>query len=83
MNSDPVNIGKFVDYAGDIWKIVGINYLGDYDLERFESRSDGRTKIGTSCELELPDDHPHYAVLVGPEWMAAQICKLRRALLKK
>ena len=62
--SDPVHIGRRMHTAGYDWFIVGINYLGDYDLERYEHREDGRYKIGCSCVLGLPMDHPHYAFLL-------------------
>lgn len=78
--STPDNIGKWVDFGGDVWKIVAINYLGDYDLARFEMREDGRFKIGTSCRLGLIKFNPHYAVLVDDEWMSREIGSLRRRL---
>jgi len=78
--SDPINIGKWANFAGDVWTIVGINYLGDYDLERFEVREDGRYKIGSSCRLGLSQDHPHYAFLVDESWMAMEIADLRRRI---
>lgn len=82
MASDPENIGKWVDYGGDIWKIVGVNYLGDYDLERYEIREDCHYKIVSSCKLGLANDHPHFAFIVDMADMAAEIGQLRRAISK-
>jgi hypothetical protein len=62
MMTDP-NIGQRVSFAGREWVIVGVNYLGDYDIECFEERPGGRYKIGSTCVLDLPPDHPHYAAI--------------------
>jgi hypothetical protein len=59
------HIGKSVYWAGREWKIVGIDYLGNYDLERFEERHDGRYRIGGNCRFGLPEEHGHYARLIG------------------
>lgn len=64
---DPANIGRCVRFAAHDWRIVGINYLGDYDVERFEVRDGERIKIGSSCVLGLPANHGHYAVLLGDQ----------------
>ena len=60
----PENIGRRMRWAGREWTVEGVNYLGDYDLVRFEDRPDGRYKIGGSCTLGLPKEHPHYAELI-------------------
>jgi hypothetical protein len=61
---DPANIGRRVLWAGYEWKIVGINWLDNYDIVRYEQREDGRYKIGAGCVLGLKKDHPHYACLL-------------------
>ncbi len=57
--SRPENIGRTILFWGESWKIYGINYLGDYDIERTDSRGKRRS----SCRLGIPSWHPHYAVL--------------------
>jgi hypothetical protein len=58
--------GRQVEYWGDTWTITGKNYLGDWDLERFEMRTDGRFKITSSISSEiLPEAHGHFARLVS------------------
>lgn len=59
----PANIGRRVRHWGREWKIIGINYLGNYDIERYEHRDNGTYRIESSCVLGLPVEHPHYAVL--------------------
>jgi hypothetical protein len=54
------NVGRKVRFGGSVWVIVGINYLGDYDIER----DDPRGKVMSSCVLGLPEWHPHFASLV-------------------
>lgn len=51
-------IGRKVIFAGSEWRIAGINYLGDYDIEREGGRS------RSTCVLGLPSWHPHFASLV-------------------
>jgi hypothetical protein len=58
--------GRQVEYWGEIWTISGQNHLEDWDVERFETRSDGRYKIMSSISSEvLPETHGHFARLVG------------------
>lgn len=58
--------GRQVDYWGDTWTVTGKNYLGDWDVERFEMRPDGRFKITSSISSEvLPEAHGHFARLVS------------------
>lgn len=61
--TNPSNIGKQVFFNGREWTIIGINWLGSYDIERFENRPDGRYRIESTCVLGLPADHGHYAYL--------------------
>ena len=60
------NVGRSVDFGGHAWTITGVNYLGNYDIERTESREDGDYKVRTSCVLGLPPEHPHYASIRQP-----------------
>lgn len=73
---DPVNIGRDVNYWGNVWKIIGLNYLGDYEVVRFEDRPNGRCRIRSSCVLGLPQDHPHYAELVPMSLVATEVDQL-------
>jgi hypothetical protein len=58
--------GRQVDYWGEMWTVTGMNYLGDWDVERFEMRPDGRVKITSSISSEvLPETHGHFARLVS------------------
>jgi hypothetical protein len=58
--------GRQIDYWGDIWTVTGKNYLGDWDVERFEARPDGRYKITSSISAEvLPETHGHFARLLS------------------
>ena len=54
------HVGREVMYWGQRWEITGINYLGDYDIER----TDKRGLVKSSCILGLPTWHPHFASLV-------------------
>jgi hypothetical protein len=55
-------IGRQVHYWGRTWTVVAKNYLGDWDVERFELRDDGRYRIcSTISPRSLPESHPHYA----------------------
>lgn len=58
--------GRQVEYWGETWTITGQNYLGDWEVERFEMRSDGRCRI-TSCVSSeiLPETHGHCARLLS------------------
>jgi hypothetical protein len=57
--------GRHVEYWGDVWTVTGRNYLGDWDVERFETRPDGRFKITSSIAPDvLPETHGHFAQLV-------------------
>lgn len=57
--------GKRVLFAGHIWTIVERNYLGDWDIERFEERSEGRFRIGSSISATvLPEANRHFAKLI-------------------
>lgn len=60
-------VGQRARWGGVVWKVVGINYLGTFDLERFEDRPDGRYKMGGSCVFGLPRNHPHFAELIDAE----------------
>lgn len=55
---------RIVDYWGSTWVIVGVNYCGDYDVVRFENRLDGRFRVYSSCQLDLPRTHSHFAELL-------------------
>jgi hypothetical protein len=58
--------GREVEYWGETWTVTGRNYLGDWDVERFEMRPDGRYKIKSSISSGvLPQTHGHFARLVG------------------
>lgn len=58
-------VGRRVNYFGRTWTIVGKNYLGDWDVERFEDRPDGKYSIKSSIgAYELPETHPHHVVLL-------------------
>jgi DNA primase len=58
--------GRQIEYWGDIWTVTGKNYLGDWDVERFETRPDGRFRITSSiCPKILPETHGHFARLVS------------------
>lgn len=54
------NVGRSVSFGGCEWTIAGINYLGDYDIERYDDRGMARS----SCRLGLPAWHPHHATLL-------------------
>lgn len=60
--------GATVSYWGQIWTVVGKNYLGDWGVVRYEQRGDEVIRIGSSIAPNiLPAEHPHYAELVpGP-----------------
>ena len=60
--------GATVSYWGQTWTIVGKNYLGDWDVVRYEQRNGENIRIGSSIAPNiLPTEHPHYAELVpGP-----------------
>lgn len=62
--SVPENIGRLISYCGNVWRVIGINYLGDYDIQRTEDRDGQRYTIVSNCVLGLPIDHPHYACLI-------------------
>lgn len=57
--------GHQVKYWKDIWIITGKNYIGDWNVERYENRPSGPVKITSSIDAKiLPEEHPHYAQLV-------------------
>lgn len=57
-----IAIGKRVKFFGRTWTVVGKNYLGDWDVVRYENRHGMRFKIQSSISSKpLPKDHPHYA----------------------
>lgn len=58
--------GRLVEYWGDVWIVVGKNYLGDWNVERCENRTAGPVKITSSIAATvLPETHPHFASLVA------------------
>lgn len=58
--------GRDVEAFGQTWTVIGRNYLGDWDVERFEHRPEGRFKITSSIAPEtLPETNGHYARLVS------------------
>jgi hypothetical protein len=57
--------GREVQYWGDVWTVKGRNYLGDWDVVRYELRPDGRVRVTSSVRATvLPEDHPHFCSLV-------------------
>lgn len=59
-------VGARVFYFGHYWTVIGKNYLGDWDVERFEDRKDGRFRIESSIAPEiLPYDHPHFVEVIS------------------
>lgn len=57
--------GRLVEYWGDVWTIADKNYIGDWDVERRETRATGAVKITSSISaVILPESHPHFACLV-------------------
>lgn len=59
--------GRRVEYWGHEWEVIGKNYLGDWDVVRFEEREDGRYRIKSSIAPKVLDtNHPHYARLLPP-----------------
>ena len=57
--------GRLVEYWGGVWTVRGRNYLGDWDVVKFEQRSTGRVKVTSSISsIALPESHPHFARLV-------------------
>lgn len=57
--------GRSVEYWGHVWTITAQNNLGDWNVERFEEREDGRYRIRSSIAPHvLPTFHPHFARLV-------------------
>lgn len=77
--AEPAHIGMPVWSMGQVWEIVGINYLGDYTIERTETlpmqypRFDDRgrqyhtVRWRSSCRFGLPNDHGHHARLLFQE----------------
>ena len=61
------HVGRLVRFWDDEWKIVGINYLGDYDIEMRRDTPEGPQMVSSSCRLGLPEDHRHYAELIEPK----------------
>jgi DNA primase len=58
--------GRQVAYWGDVWTVTARNYLGDWDVERFETRPDGLFRITSSISPKiLPETHGHFARLVS------------------
>jgi hypothetical protein len=59
-------VGKEVRFAGRVWTVTGRNYLGDWDVERTETRADGTFRISSTISSEvLPEANGHYAELVA------------------
>lgn len=57
--------GRQVQYWGDAWTVTGLNFVGDWDVERFEPRDTGSVKVTASIDpWELEETHPHYAKLL-------------------
>lgn len=57
--------GRLVEYCGDVWTVSEKNYLGDWDVVRYEERENGRYKITSSiAPIVLPETHGHFARLV-------------------
>lgn len=57
--------GRQVEYCGEIWTVSEKNYLGDWDVVRYEDRPTGRVKITSSiAPTILPETHGHFARLV-------------------
>lgn len=56
------NVGRKVRFDGREWEIIGVNYVGDYDITRIDERGD---IVQSSCVLGLPEWHPHFAELLG------------------
>ena len=57
--------GKTVEYMGETWTIAEKNYLGFWNIERFETRSAGRWRLTSSIAPEIQhSDHPHFAKLL-------------------
>ena len=58
--------GRQVEYWGDVWTIIGKNYLGDWEVQKREYRPSGAVKVTCSIDAHiLPEEHPHYAKLVA------------------
>ena len=58
-------VGRRVSYSGEEWTIEAKNYLGRWDLVRYENRPSGRYRIKSSISAKiLPVEHPHHAVLL-------------------
>jgi hypothetical protein len=86
-------IGRRVWFAGVTWVIIGVNYLGDFDIERREQRpwddpaydEDGRCCHGvicrTSCRFGLPESHHHHARLVFDGLAGDSNCEASRRQL--
>jgi hypothetical protein len=62
---DPVNIGRYVRYWGEVWKIADVNYTGSYTVQRTYWRDGERWRSESSCVLGLDHDHPHFAELIS------------------
>ncbi|MBW6123145.1 hypothetical protein KZ843_09630 [Pseudomonas aeruginosa] len=57
--------GRLVEYWGQVWTVKGLNYIGDWEVERNEARLTGAVKITSSvAPTVLPETHPHFARLV-------------------
>ena len=68
-------VGRQVQCWDEEWTIEGKNYLGDWDVVRYESRPSGRYRIKSSISAKiLPVDHPHYAVLLPNVQKSRFVC---------
>lgn len=57
--------GREIEYWGSVWTITGKNYIGDWEVERYEHWPSGRVKVTSSVDaFVLPEEHPHHARLL-------------------